>query len=176
MTALELTQFRYTPYNSKNRTKPTASTPLPSGSEEPLPTEPKPKRGQEEPHYPVGHQARKVYTTTSGKRLTPYQWKVYDFILRVPAGKVTTYRDVAQAIGGSARAAGTALSKNPFSPYVPCHRVITSDLSIGGFFGQKNEKGKSHPSIERKRALLAAEGVLFDGNGRLCKPDLVVQP
>jgi O-6-methylguanine DNA methyltransferase len=55
---------------------------------------------------------------------TPFQWKVYDFLLQIPIGNVVTYGHIARKIGcGSARAVGGALSKNPFWPTVPCHRV-----------------------------------------------------
>jgi len=95
-------------------------------------------------------------------RLTDFQRRVYDAISRVPRGKVTTYKLVAAAIGcGSCRAVGQALRRNPFAPKVPCHRVIASDLTIGGFAGER-----TGPRIRSKLALLKAEGVRFSG-GRL---------
>ena len=65
---------------------------------------------------------------------TSFQHRVYTKLLEVPAGNVTTYKDLAHAIGTKAyRAVGMALNKNPFSPRVPCHRVVSSDGSMGGF-------------------------------------------
>ncbi|KAJ3535973.1 hypothetical protein NMY22_g6246 [Coprinellus aureogranulatus] len=117
--------------------------------------------------FPADGKAREAYRTSSGKRLTPYQWKVYDYLLTIPSGKITTYKGVAQAVGGSPRSAGTALRSNPFAPYVPCHRVIASNLYIGGFFGEWAKEGESLPRVDQKRALLAAEGILFDEKGYL---------
>jgi methylated-DNA-[protein]-cysteine S-methyltransferase len=68
-----------------------------------------------------------------------------------------TYQGVARAIGcASCQAIGGALKRNPFAPEVPCHRVIKSDLSPGGFFGARQGE-----ALDRKLALLAAEGVVF---------------
>lgn len=71
--------------------------------------------------------------------VTPFQKKVYDFVRKIPKGKTRTYKQVAIGIGKykAYRAVGNALNKNPFSfrlgGDVPCHRVIKSDGSIGGF-------------------------------------------
>ncbi|MBW2121538.1 MAG: MGMT family protein, partial [Deltaproteobacteria bacterium] len=92
--------------------------------------------------------------------VTEFQNRVYAAARKIPRGKVTTYKYLARAIGcGSSRAVGQALRVNPFAPEVPCHRVIRSDLTIGGFSGQVEG-----PSIEEKKALLAREGVRFDGD------------
>lgn len=88
---------------------------------------------------------------------------------RVPRGRVTTYQSLARYVGcGSARAVGQALKRNPFAPVVPCHRVIASDLSLGGFMGQRRGV-----AIRRKARLLAAEGVRFAG-GKLAEPRRVL--
>jgi methylated-DNA-[protein]-cysteine S-methyltransferase len=116
---------------------------------------------------------------------------VYDYLLTIPEGKVATYQAVVNAVGGSARAgtffhnslttecltwfeAGTACKKNPFSPYVPCHRVIASNMNLGGFFGQKFKEGMPHPNLERKRTYLRAEGVGFNDRGRLLDESCLV--
>ncbi len=67
--------------------------------------------------------------------LTVFQRAVYRVVARIPRGTLLTYGQVARAIGNpkAARAVGNALNKNPFAPAVPCHRVIRSDGSIGGF-------------------------------------------
>ena len=91
--------------------------------------------------------------------VTPFQQRVYDAVSQVPRGKVTTYKLVARHIGcGSARAVGQALRRNPFAPAVPCHRVIASDLSLGGFGGQRQGE-----NIRRKIELLRNEGVSIAG-------------
>ncbi len=83
---------------------------------------------------------------------------VYAKVKEIPYGRVSTYKEVAIAIGrgGSYRAVGNALNRNPHLVTVPCHRVVKSDLSIGGF-----SKG-----VEEKKRLLSKEGVKFDG-GRI---------
>jgi methylated-DNA-[protein]-cysteine S-methyltransferase len=99
--------------------------------------------------------------------VTDFQRRVYNALLDVPAGRVTTYGLLAQHIGcRAARAIGQALRRNPFAPRVPCHRVIASDLTLGGFSGHRQG-----PEVVRKRRLLAREGVLFDtATGRLTEP------
>jgi methylated-DNA-[protein]-cysteine S-methyltransferase len=61
--------------------------------------------------------------------------KCYSILRKVPSGKVTTYGAIAKAVGipKSARAVGNAMNKNPYSPEVPCHRVVRSDGKVGGF-------------------------------------------
>lgn len=68
-------------------------------------------------------------------RLTDFRRRVYALLKRVPKGKITTYGRLADALGSSPRAVGGALRLNPFAPIVPCHRVVKSDFSIGGFHG-----------------------------------------
>ena len=73
--------------------------------------------------------------------MTKFQEKVYRFVTTIPKGQTRTYKDVAAAIGHplAYRAVGSALNKNPFmsdlasQTRVPCHRVIKSDGSVGGF-------------------------------------------
>lgn len=90
-------------------------------------------------------------------KVTPFQTRVYDTISLIPAGQVSTYGGVANAISSSARAVGGALRGNPFAPVVPCHRVVMGDLSIGGFSGSFGDC----PDTRRKRKMLEAEGVRF---------------
>ena len=76
--------------------------------------------------------------------LSSFQRSVYAVVRRIPKGKTMTYKEVALAIGNprAYRAVGTALNKNPFAPQVPCHRVIKSDGSVGGFARGTKEKIK----------------------------------
>jgi len=60
--------------------------------------------------------------------------KCYALLTRVPKGKVTTYKALAEALKSKAyRAVGNAMNKNPYAPKVPCHRVINANGEIGGF-------------------------------------------
>ena len=69
--------------------------------------------------------------------------KCYSLLRQVPQGKVTTYKALAQALGTKAYlAVGNAMNRNPYAPRVPCHRVIATDGSLGGFaFGVRKKKG-----------------------------------
>ena len=69
------------------------------------------------------------------KNYPPFYVKVWKACAGIPAGKTMTYGELARKIGcpGASRAVGTALSKNPFAPTVPCHRVLRSDGKMGGF-------------------------------------------
>ena len=69
--------------------------------------------------------------------LTPFQRRILTATARVAYGEVTTYRDVARKAGNeqASRAAGGALGANPIPIVVPCHRVIATDGSLGGYAG-----------------------------------------
>ena len=76
---------------------------------------------------------------------------------------VTTYGLLGEYIScKSAQAIGQALKRNPFAPETPCHRVVSRDLSIGGFSGTKEGE-----PIARKRRLLESEGVQFLEDGSI---------
>ena len=63
-----------------------------------------------------------------------FREKCYIILKKVPKGKVTTYKSIAQALNSKAyRAVGNAMNKNPYAPQVPCHRVVASSGKIGGF-------------------------------------------
>lgn len=78
---------------------------------------------------------------------------VYEMLRTIPAGMVSTYGDLAKALGNpsASRYIGRILSKNPNPIVVPCHRVVKSDGNLGGYA----------LGIPKKRELLEAEGVLF---------------
>ena len=74
---------------------------------------------------------------------TKFQEKVYKLCKKVPKGKVTTYKILAEKLNVKAyRAVGNALNKNPYAPRVPCHRVIKSTGEIGGFASGTRNKIK----------------------------------
>lgn len=79
----------------------------------------------------------------------PFQIKVWEALLAVPSGHVTTYADIASAIGHpqAHRAVGTAVGRNPISFLIPCHRALRRDGGLGGY----------HWGLPRKRAMLAWE-------------------
>lgn len=79
--------------------------------------------------------------------------KVYDLCRKIPKGKVTTYKIIAEKLNTRAyRAVGSALSKNPHK-HVPCHRIVGSSGHLTGF-----ARG-----LKRKKALLQKEGIAVDG-------------
>ena len=86
-----------------------------------------------------------------------FNQKIYSLLKKVPKGKVTTYKILAEAAGTKAyRAVGQAMRCNPYAPVVPCHRVVKSDGSIGGFSGSINANSKA---VKRKVRMLRKEGV-----------------
>jgi methylated-DNA-[protein]-cysteine S-methyltransferase len=101
-----------------------------------------------------------------------FDLSVYQVVSRIPRGRVATYAGVAKALDcRSPRAIGQALRRNPFAPGVPCHRVISSSLCLGGFQGHRQGT-----AIAAKAGLLQREGVGFDAKGRLLEPARVVAP
>ncbi len=85
--------------------------------------------------------------------MTALQQQTYRLLATVPPGRVTTYKALADALGTKAyRAIGQFMKKNPYAPDVPCHRVVASDGTIGGY-----NKGTAE-----KIRMLTAEGVLID--------------
>ena len=75
---------------------------------------------------------------------TKFQLKVWKYLQTIPKGKVKTYKEVAIGIKRpkSARAVANACAKNPYSPKIPCHRVIRSDGALGGYSGVGGTKQK----------------------------------
>jgi AraC family transcriptional regulator of adaptative response/methylated-DNA-[protein]-cysteine methyltransferase len=104
--------------------------------------------------------AQRIFETEAGDEIglhllgTPWQIKVWQALLGVPTGKVTTYRDLAVKTGNgkASRAVGAAVGRNPISWLIPCHRVLASDGSLHGY----------HWGVMRKRAMLAFEAARYD--------------
>jgi O-6-methylguanine DNA methyltransferase len=88
------------------------------------------------------------------KGYTPFQQAVWKACMTIPEGETRSYGWIAERIGrpGAARAVGSALGKNPFAPAVPCHRVIKSDGSLGGFSAPGGLKAKLK-LLKKERAL-----------------------
>mgnify|MGYP006283704169 CR=1 FL=1 len=83
----------------------------------------------------------------------------YTLLREVPAGKITTYQDIAHGLGCRAyRAVGLAMKKNPYSSTeVPCHRVVKADATLGGYAGDE----------KTKRELLKEEGIEISSDGHI---------
>ena len=84
----------------------------------------------------------------------PFQIKVWEALLNIPLGYVTTYSDVANAINNknAVRAVGTAIGNNPIGWLIPCHRVLRKNGDLGGY----------HWGLDRKIALIARESAQFE--------------
>lgn len=84
---------------------------------------------------------------------TDFQKKVWRELLKIPRGKTVTYKELAKKVGkpNAIRAVANAVGANPCAPFIPCHRVIRSNGSLGGYSG----KG----GVKTKRVLLIKEGV-----------------
>lgn len=95
---------------------------------------------------------------------TKFQNKVYEICKKVPKGKVTTYKAIAEAMGTKAyRAVGQALNKNPYAPKVPCHRVVNSQGHLHGFAS----------GLRKKASLLKEEGIKIKNNRILDKESII---
>lgn len=84
----------------------------------------------------------------------PFQIKVWEALLRIPSGHVTTYSEIAEAIGHprAVRAVGTAVGRNPISLLIPCHRALRKSGALGGY----------HWGLPVKRSMLAWESARAD--------------
>lgn len=83
--------------------------------------------------------------------------RCYELLERIPKGRVTTYKEMARALGTKAyRAVGNAMGRNPDLITVPCHRVVKSDGSLGGYA----------LGVDKKIQLLTNEGVVIK-NGKV---------
>ncbi|KAG0313154.1 methylated-DNA--protein-cysteine methyltransferase [Dissophora globulifera] len=110
--------------------------------------------------YPKTCEEREnVINPQTKRKVTPFQFQVYDLCAQIPKGQVSTYKYISDALQSSSRAVGQALRVNPYAPLpVPCHRVLNSKLFIGGFKGQWGEGER----VDSKKAKLFNEGVVFD--------------
>ena len=86
---------------------------------------------------------------------TVFQIKVWNYLKKIPRGKVITYLDLAKAIKipKAVRAVANAVGKNPYPPKIPCHRVIRSDGKLGGY--------SAPGGIKTKKKLLKMEGIIL---------------
>jgi methylated-DNA-[protein]-cysteine S-methyltransferase len=88
-----------------------------------------------------------------------FNQKVWAITARIPRGRVITYGDIARILGTRAyRAVGNALNKNPYSPAVPCHRVVGASGALTGFAG----------GLAKKQRMLKSEGITLT-NGKVAR-------
>jgi len=99
---------------------------------------------------------------------TPFQLKVYKAIKKIPKGEVRSYGWVAKRIGRpkACRAVGNALNKNPYPIVVPCHRIVRSDGTLGGFARGSREKmrllKREGLTLEKIRDIITKKGKYAD--------------
>lgn len=98
-----------------------------------------------------GQQEHKIHQADA----TDFQKKVWLALCKIPKGSVVTYAELAKKIGTprAVRAVANAVGANPFAPQVPCHRVVRTDGTLGGYSGRGG--------ITTKKRLLKKEGVTF---------------
>jgi O-6-methylguanine DNA methyltransferase len=96
--------------------------------------------------------------------LPAYTQKVLKATLQIPIGYVASYGAIAEAVGGSPRAVGNVMASNPFAPIVPCHRVVKSDLTLGGYGGGLKVKvellNRERRGFQTSRQIQVAGGAL----------------
>ncbi len=86
-----------------------------------------------------------------------FNQKVWNLTKKIPKGKVTTYKILAEKLSTRAyRAVGNAMAKNPYAPKVPCHRVVNSNGEVGNYSGKGGKKGKIR--------MLEKEGIKIKNN------------
>ncbi|KAI2467304.1 methylated-DNA--cysteine S-met [Annulohypoxylon bovei var. microspora] len=117
-----------------------------------------------EPSAPEDMEAQLQRIAASDR--TAFEKKVWNLLCQIPRGHVSTYGLLSAHLGSSPRAVGNALRRNPFAPEVPCHRVVATNKSLGGFKGKWPKDGEGI-TIDEKRKLLRGEGVKIDEKGRV---------
>ena len=97
-----------------------------------------------------------------------FSQKVYSLCKKIPKGKISTYKEIAKNLNTKAyRAVGNALRKNPYAPVVPCHRVVKSDGTLGGFQGKMNSKKKIN--LLKKEGIQTKDGKIINFKKKIYK-------
>jgi methylated-DNA-[protein]-cysteine S-methyltransferase len=126
------------------------------------------KKSHSNKNVPAHMQAQLSRIARSSR--TDFEKRVWTALCHIPQGNVTTYGLLSKYLGSSPRAVGNALRRNPFAPEVPCHRVVATGMTLGGFKGKWPRDGEGI-TLDEKRSLLRAEGIKFDEKGKvLCVP------
>ncbi|KAK4184730.1 6-O-methylguanine DNA methyltransferase [Podospora australis] len=106
----------------------------------------------------------------SSPKGSPFEKSIWSKICQIPPGSFSTYGLLASHLHSSPRAVGNALRKNPFAPGVPCHRILATGNTLGGFKGKvarrDGSEAEGNLTLIEKRTLLKKEGVRFDDKGR----------
>lgn len=92
--------------------------------------------------------------------ISEFQEKVYEVLKRIPRGRVTNYGLIAKAIKSGPRAVGNAVGSNPWPLFVPCHRVVPINMTVGNYSMISSPGQKNSPV---KMTLLDREGIRFQG-------------
>jgi methylated-DNA-[protein]-cysteine S-methyltransferase len=101
------------------------------------------------------------------EHVSDYARRVIDVVCLVPVGFVASYGSVAGAAGGGARAVGRVMASNPFPLVVPCHRVVCSDFTLGGYGGGYDNVPVKLGILKRESRGYASEREIAVGDGRL---------
>ncbi|XDG03663.1 hypothetical protein ABKA04_003278 [Annulohypoxylon sp. FPYF3050] len=137
-----------------------APTPLPKKAVKPISK----RMSLKESSVPEDMEAQLQRIAASDR--TVFEKKVWNLLCQIPRGQVSTYGLLSAHLGSSPRAVGNALRRNPFAPQVPCHRVVATNKTLGGFKGKWPKDGEGI-TIDEKRRLLRGEGVKIDDKGRV---------
>jgi len=105
-----------------------------------------------------------VNVSLATEHLSSYARKVIAVASLIPVGYVASYGSVAKAAGGSPRAVGRVMASNPFAPIIPCHRVVSSDFTLGGYGGGLDTKLEI---LKRERRGYASKREIPVNNGKL---------
>ncbi|MFO0153986.1 MAG: methylated-DNA--[protein]-cysteine S-methyltransferase [Alphaproteobacteria bacterium] len=122
-------------------------------------------RGRDQEATPLLRKARdQLQEYFDGKRLrfdlplapegSAFQKRVWAALCDIPAGETRSYADVARVLGSAPRAVGGANGANPIPLFIPCHRVIAADGSLGGYSGGDGPATKRYLLDLESRALL----------------------
>jgi O-6-methylguanine DNA methyltransferase len=98
-------------------------------------------------------------------RLSAYTQRVLKTVRQIPVGYVSSYGGVSRAAGGGARAVGNVMASNPLALFIPCHRVVTSKMGLGGYGG--GLKTKYELLKREKRGHHECKNIFADGGGVL---------
>lgn len=101
------------------------------------------------------------------EHLSDYARRVIETVFLIPVGYVASYGSVARAAGGSPRAVGRVMASNPFPLVVPCHRVVCSDFTLGGYGGGYDNVPVKLGILKRENRGYASEREVSVGGGKL---------
>jgi len=124
----------------------------------------------------AGEVADLSVVTLDMNHVPPFHRRVYEAARAVPPGATLSYGEIAKRMGagGSARAVGQALGRNPFAVIVPCHRVLAANGKLGGFSANGGIATKLR-MLSIEAALASGQGALFEGDGAFgFDPDVAV--